>query len=436
MAAPDLPSSTPFGRWRAGRLGGKTGRRFWRALDALTGQPDFAQAVAAEFPTAFQGLNAPGRRQVLKAMAASFGLAGLTACSDQPDAQALPYIRTPEFMVPGKGRHYATAVAGVGGYAQPVLGTTNMGRPTKLEGLPGHPCSLGAADAFTQAAMLGLYDPDRSQTPRFQDRPAAWSAFDAMIAANAARLDTSQGDGLRLLTGQQTSPTFARQLNAIQQRWPKALWHVLEPVNEDQQLEATRLAFGRPLQALPQLDRADVVVCLDSDLLGPGPSQTRNARLWSKRRKAYQQGQGEHRLFVAEPTPSLTGAVAQDRLVTGYGRIGLVAQALAAGLGLGAPPQGLTPPEQDWIARAAAALTTAGDRGLVSVGAQQPAEVQVLALTINAHLGSAGQRLIEPVTLTPSDGAASFAILAADMAAGKVGTPADPRRQPGLCRAG
>ena len=99
-------------------------------------------------------------------MAASLGLAGLAACSDQPDDQALPYVRAPEFMIPDRARHYATAVTPVGGYAQPVLGTTHLGRPTKLEGLPEHPASLGAADAFTQAAVLGLYDPDRSSAPR------------------------------------------------------------------------------------------------------------------------------------------------------------------------------------------------------------------------------------------------------------------------------
>jgi molybdopterin-containing oxidoreductase family iron-sulfur binding subunit len=385
--------------------------------------PPFLPA-SAEFEAAFEGVSETGRRQVLKAMAASLGLAGLAACSDQPDEQALPYVRGPEFQAAGQARHYATAVTPVGGYAQPVLGTTYQGRPTKLEGLPEHPASQGAADAFTQAALLGLYDPDRSQGPRFGGRPADWDAFDAAMVANAARLDARGGEGLRLLTTQQTSPTFARQLRQLLERWPKARWHVLEPVGADAQLKAARQAFGRPLQPLPQLDRAEVVVALDDDLLGPGAAQTRNARLWSQRRQAYQRGEGDHRLFVAEPTPSLTGVMAQERLIASHGRIAVVAQALAAGLGLGAAPGGLTAREQQWVAAAVQALAAARGRGLVCVGAHQPAELQALGFVLNGRLGALGQTLsmIEPVGLAPPDEAASFGRLAADMAAGAVDT--------------
>jgi molybdopterin-containing oxidoreductase family iron-sulfur binding subunit len=406
------------------RLGGKTGRVFWRALDELGDDPGFCEAVAAEFPAAFADVSEVGRRQVLKVMAASLGLAGLTACSDQPDAQALPYVRTPEFMVPDRPRHYATAVTTLGGYAQPVLGTTHLGRPTKLEGLPEHAASLGAADAFTQAAVLSLYDPDRSSAPRLGGQIATWGTFDKAMVDNAARLDARQGEGLRLLTGQQTSPTFGRQWAALKARWPKARWHVLEAVHDDLRGEATRRVFGRPLQSLLRLDRAEVVVCLDDDPLGPGSAQTLNARRWAMRRRAYQEGAGDHRLFVAEPTPTLTGAVAQDRLITEHGRIGLVAAGLAAALGEGTVPAGLTERERGWIAAIVEALGAAPGRGLVSVGAHQQVEVQALGLWIAARLGAVGTtlELIDPVVLTPSDGAGSFEILAADMAAGRVDT--------------
>lgn len=382
-----------------------------------------AMASNAEFPAPFAGLTETGRRQLLKAMGACLGLAGLAACSDQPDEQALPYVRQPEMMIPDRPRHYATAVAGVGGYAQPVLGTTHVGRPTKLEGLPEHPASHGAADAFTQAAILGLYDPDRSQAPRQGDRPSDWSAFDAAMVENAGRLDTRGGEGLRILTGQQTSPTFARQMAGLAARWPKALWHVLEPADEDQRRAATLLAFGRPLAPLPRLDLADVVVSLDDDLLGPGPQQTRNAWLWSQRRQAYQRGEGDHRLFVAEPTPSLTGVAAQARLACPHGRIPALAQALAARLGLGGATPALGAREQAWVMAAARHLSAAGPRGLVSIGAAHPPAVQALAFAINHRLGALGitQRMIEPVALAPPDGG-SFAALCAAMAAGAVDT--------------
>jgi molybdopterin-containing oxidoreductase family iron-sulfur binding subunit len=406
------------------RLGGRVGQDYWRALEALADEPAFLDAVAEAFPVASSGVSGPGRRQVLQAMAASLGLAGLAACSDQPDEQALPYVRMPENLTPGQPRHYATAVVGPGGYAQPVLAETHVGRPTKLEGLPGHPACEGAADAFTQAALLGLYDPGRSQQPRLRGQPSDWGAFDRAMTANARRLDAVQGEGFRLLTGPQTSPTFARRWAALQAKWPKARWHVFEPVREEERLAAATQVFGRPLQVLPRLDRADVVVSLGGDLLGPGPRQVFNARRWGARRRAYQAGQGDCRLFVAEATPSLTGAKAQHRLAVPDGRIGLLAQALAAALGLGAAAPSLTAREAAWASAAARALAGARGRGLVWVGGRQPVEVQALGLWLNARLGAAGatMTLAEPIQLAPADGSQSFPRLVADLAAGHVDT--------------
>src|SRR5205823_1015123 len=98
------------------------------------------------------------RRALLKVMAASFALAGLAGCDGEADEDALPYVEAPEFVTPGRPKFYATAVT-LGGYAQPALGKTHVGRPVKLEGNPEHPATRGATDAFLQAALLELYDP-------------------------------------------------------------------------------------------------------------------------------------------------------------------------------------------------------------------------------------------------------------------------------------
>src|SRR5581483_4019018 len=178
-----------------------------------------------------------------------------------------------------------------------------------------HPACRGATDAFTQAALLGLYDPGRSKGPTRLGQPVDWGSFDAAMVANAAALDQTKGAGFRLLTGALSSPTLSRQIDAMLQRWPKARWHMFEPVNEDLRLEAARRALGRPLEVRPALEAAQVVVSFDDDLLGPGPRQTSNARAWAARREAYQAGGGASRLVVAEPAPSLTGAVAQQRRI-------------------------------------------------------------------------------------------------------------------------
>jgi Fe-S-cluster-containing dehydrogenase component len=377
-----------------------------------------------EFDAAFEGLDDAGRRGVLKAMGAALAMSGLAACEGEPDPRAIPYVTAPENLIPGKPRFYATAVT-LGGYAQPVIGTTYDGRPTKLEGLPDHPMSGGTTDAFTQAQVLGLYDPDRSQTVRQDGRPASWAAFEAAMVTSARRFDQTEGEGLRILTGATSSPTFARELRLLTDRWPKARWHVFEPVNEDGVLAATQIAFGRALSVQLKLDKAQAVVCLDADILGPGPHQTARGQAWAKARLAFQQGASESRLLVAEPAPTQTGVMAEDRLAADHARVGQLAQALAAACDLGGgAPVALTPRETEWVAKAANLLKGAPGRALAIAGPHQPPEVQALALQLTAHLGALGQTLVltEPVLLQPPDGADSFAVLTRDLLAGKVDT--------------
>ncbi|HEY3811979.1 MAG TPA: 4Fe-4S dicluster domain-containing protein [Caulobacteraceae bacterium] len=403
------------------RLSSRTGRRFWRAVEAHDGNLD--AAIEAEFAAAFEGLSDRGRRELLKVMGASLALLGVAGCSQQGDVRAMPYVTAPEFETADNPKHYATAVI-MAGWAQPVIGVTHVGRPTKLEGNPKHPASGGATDAFTQAALLGLYDPNRAQGPKFEGRPAAWAAFDDAMVENAARLNARQGEGFRLLTGASTSPTLARQLNDLMQRWPKARWHLFEPFDDGLRLEAARLAFGKPLDRRLHVDQAEVIVSLDDDLLGPGPQQTLNARQWSTRRRAFQTGQGQARLFVAEPTPSLTGAVAGDRLIAAHGRIPALAQALSSALGDSATMPTLSALEQQWLERAARAMKAVQGRALVTVGAQHAPEVQALAVALNARIGALGRTIAfaEPAALSPPDGAQSLATLVRDLQGGAVDT--------------
>ena len=377
-----------------------------------------------EFPEAFEALDDEARRRVLKAMGAALAMSGLAACEGEPDPRAMPYVNAPENLIPGQPRFYATATT-MGGYAQPVVGETYDGRPTKLEGLPAHPASQGATDAFTQAQILGLYDPDRSQAPRHMGRPASWAMLEAAMVENARLLDARGGEGLRLLTGTVTSPTFERQLKALAERWPKARWHVLEPVGEDGVFEASRLAFGRPLSIQFKLEQAQAIVCLDADILGPGPHQTARARAWSQARAAFHASDASPcRLMAVEPAPSQTGAMAADRLVASFGRVGVLADALAKACDRAGRPVGLSVREAHWVEAAAWMLKSAPGRALVVAGPQQPPEVQALALQLSARLGALGQTLTltEPVVLQPPDGAASFAVLVRDMEAGRVDT--------------
>lgn len=409
-------------RWKEAlaALRGQGGRRFWRGLDELADTPDFRAALAQEFPAlaSFDW----NRRGVLRAFGASLALAGLAGCEADPDDRAMPYVEDPEHLIPGRPQFYATMVP-FAGIAQPVIGTTNVGRPTKLEGNPDHPASRGATDPFTQAQLLDLYDPERSQAPREKGTPVDWPRLDTALAGRAAMLDATQGKGFRLLTCAVTSPTLLRQIEALLARWPQARWHVFEPVDDGGMHIATTLAFGRALDATPLLDRAEAVVLFDADPLGPGPRQTLNSLAWSARRRAFQQGAGRADWMVAEPSPTLSGGRSLDRLIAAPSRIPALVAALARVFGVGNEAAALTDREAQWIERAAKSLAASKGRGLVLVGDEQPPDTQALGWAIDARLGNlpTTTRFSEPLRPTPPP-ERTLDALVADMAANRVST--------------
>ena len=159
------------------RLDGAQGRTYWKSLEELAGTPEFLDFLHREFPSQASEFTDPkGRREFLTLMGASLALAGLTACTKQPEEKIVPYVQPPEQAVPGKPLFFATAMLDRG-YAKGILVESHLGRPTKIEGNPDHPASLGATDVSGQAWVLGLYDPDRSQTLTYRGEIRAWTDF-------------------------------------------------------------------------------------------------------------------------------------------------------------------------------------------------------------------------------------------------------------------
>ena len=409
-------------RLREATRGGS--RRFWASLEELLDEEGFRETLAAEFPAAASMFDDPGRRQFLKLMGASLLLGGLTGCSGETRSDhALPYVNQPEGMTPGIARLYATAVL-FEGYAQPVIATTYDGRPTKLDGNPEHPAALGASDAFMQAAIFGLYDPERSKLPLRDGAPSTWEAFAKDLLALRARWRERQGEGLRVLTGGVTSPTLIRQMHDLAAQFPKMRWHRYEPVGADLQDEATKIALGQVVTPHYQLDQCDVIVSLGHDLLGPGPLQVRHAGLWAKRRGEVAPGQGRGRLHVAEPAPSLTGTVASTRLPCDALRMAQLAQAFGAQFEVSgwATPE-LTEVEKRWVDRAVNELRDHAGRSLFMIGPQLDSGWQSLAPLINERLGNAGKTVwySEAIAL-PAGDEESLQALMSDVESGAVNT--------------
>ena len=188
-----------------------------------------------------EGKDGIDRRDLLKIMAATAATAGLSACTILPDEHIVPYVRQPEDIIPGKPLFYATSMTQQG-VATGLLVESHMGRPTKIEGNPEHPGSLGGTDVFLQASVLGVYDPARSQTVLYNGNISSWEQFVAQMRDQKAGLAQS-GAGLYLLTETISSPSFSAQIQKLMKQFPKAKWHQYEPCHRDSAFEGARLAL-------------------------------------------------------------------------------------------------------------------------------------------------------------------------------------------------
>jgi molybdopterin-containing oxidoreductase family iron-sulfur binding subunit len=402
------------------KLSKQRGKKYWRTLEELAADPHFEEMLHREYPRgAAEWDESVDRRDFLKLMGASLALAGMAGCGVPEEEHIVPYVKQPEGMVLGRPLHFATVMP-FGGDALGVLVESHEGRPTKIEGNPDHPSSLGATDAFAQATILDLYDPDRAKTSTRMGQVTTWEKFQEA----AQGLGTSQkavgGAGMRILTGTVTSPALIGQIEALQKLFPQAKWHVWEPAVGDGAREGAKLAFGRALNTVYRVDKADVIVSLDSDFLASGPGHVRYMKDFYKRRHLTDPKSEMNRLYVFEPTPTVTGATADNRLPMKANDVELFARALAAKLGGGSAsaPAG----SEKYLEAVASDLLKHKGAGLVVAGEQQSAEVHALAHHINAMLGNAGTTVYytEPVEGNSASHAESLRDLCSAMAAGKV----------------
>jgi MoCo/4Fe-4S cofactor protein with predicted Tat translocation signal len=364
----------------------KTGPKYWRSLDQAANAPEFRQWVEREFPsTAAEMLDGNSRRTILKLMAASFGMAGLVACS-RPEIRFAPQARGQQDYVPGSPYNYTTAIV-INGQATGLVIKTFDGRPVKVEGNPDHPTSLGAATALMQASVLDIYDPDRSKLVMADKKESTWEAF----STAAAGLNLGDGAGLRVLSETVASPTLEALRGQLLAKYPAARWVEFDAVSRENERAGTMVAFGQALHVHPQYDKARVVLSLDNDFLGLDTASPLATKLFSKRRRVESEEDIERisRLYVVESQFSLTGANAEHRLRAKGGEVKQFAQDLLAGLA--APPPAGNDKRSQFLAALVKDLKAAGAEALVVVGPRQPAVVHALAHQINQALGANGK---------------------------------------------
>ncbi|MDX1654675.1 MAG: TAT-variant-translocated molybdopterin oxidoreductase, partial [Candidatus Competibacteraceae bacterium] len=404
------------------RLAGERGRQLWQSLEDLADEQGFRQLVEREMPELVPFWEQPvRRREVLKVAAAGLALAGVTACGRQPPEHIVPYVRAPETVNAGQAQYFASVLTH-GGYARGVLVESHTGRPTKVEGNPDHPASLGATDIFAQAQVLEIYDPDRARAVTLDGRISSWDRFQAQVAVWRERWGETLGEGLTLLTPTFTSPLLGQQIAALLEQFPRARWYQYDPVGREWVYQGARLAFGGPVEPVYDLSRAERILALDGDFLGALPGNLRYARQFADGRRVAEGVVNMNRLYGVESSPTLTGAMADHYLPLRASLIEPLARHLARQLGLEVPVAGPPPVEARWLEAAARDLMEHRGRSLIIAGEHQPPAVHLLTHALNHRLGNVGQTVayLDPLPYRVPGPGAELAELVAAIDRGEV----------------
>lgn len=409
---------------------------YWRSPQHKEGKPEFSDELDYEYtPTAEElkslSLN---RRNFVGLMGASMAMAGVgTGCIRKGVQHILPYNQRPEDIIPGKPIYFATAM-NIGFRVQPLLIESQEGRPTKVEGNPSHPMSLGATDGFAQASVMDLYDPDRTKKPSHAGRETSWEELFKAVDVRLKDAHDHQGDGLALIVENTPSPSFHAALAELKKKHPKSRVFLHDPAHRENVLKGYEMLGMSNHHPLFKFDKASRVVSVGSDFLGLEGDHVLHNKDFSKGRdlsafedynKIAQADLSDkmNRLYVAEAAFSVTGAAADHRLRVRVSDQEEFLASLATALikaGLKAPAGAEAFADQlgkrfdtfktaqnsryidweSWLEVVAADLKAHTGESLVMVGEHLSPRAHALGLFINQMLGSVGKD--KPLRLLPS----------------------------------
>jgi len=372
------------------------GKDYWRSLDQLADTPKFQKFLHNEFPeSALELKGNMNRRNFLTLMGASMALAGLTACR-KPVEKIVPYVKSPEEILPGIPQYYATTMP-FGLHSYGMLVESHEGRPTKIEGNELHPSSLGKANSFMQAALLGLYDPDRSQKPQQNGNKREWNEFVGFWKTKYAELKETNGEGFAILTESFSSPTLYKLKKQFLKEFPKAKWYSYEPVSYENVLAGLKLAAGSTYLPNYHFDKAKVVLSLDSDFMQRDGENITNANGFIKGRKVKDKNSEMNRLYVVETNYSTTGGMADHRKSLPASQIEFFLYALMEelkDLGLAVPgshntvvPAGFEF-DKKWLTALSKDLLDNKSKSIVIAGKEQSKGLHALVYALNFALAN------------------------------------------------
>ena len=376
-------------------------KKYWRSLEQLAETPEYKESLHQEFPEHAREMdNSITRRNFISLMGASIALAGLAGCR-RPVEKIIPYINQPEEIIPGVAQHYATTMPlGLSSYGLVV--ETHEGRPTKIEGNPLHPSTLGASNSIIQASILGLYDPDRSRRVIRKGNEQEWIDFVSFWRELYNRYLQNKGQGLAVLTESFCSPTLARLASNFRAQFPNAKFVAWEPVSDENIYNGIKIAIGYYSQPVYHFEKAKVILSLDSDLLQTESENVSATYGFANGRRLADEKDSMNRLYIIESNFSLTGGMADHRLRLPSRDIGPFSLTLAKqlkGLGLAlkidtnsSPQEGIF--DEKWLNVVARDLMQAKGESLIIAGRRQPSYVHALVVGINQALGNIGNTVL------------------------------------------
>lgn len=305
-----------------------TQNTYWKSLNELAQNKEYKNFVEREFPeNATELTDGVSRKGFLRVMGASIALAGFAACR-RPVQKILPYSRQPEDIVPGIPLYYATSMPFQGSLTGLVV-ENHEGRPTKVEGNDLHPGSWGNTNAYHQATILEMYDPDRSRTPLRNGEKSTTNDF--VVFAQEYFADRNKR--VAFISEANSSATYTALKQGALRKFNNAKWVTYEPFGEDNAIEGNRIAFGSRLRTHYNYTNADVVVSLDDDFLSPThPNNVEYAKQVTGRRKVTSTSDSMNRIYSIENGFTLTGSFADNRLRVKASEVSDFANALAGAL--------------------------------------------------------------------------------------------------------
>ena len=380
------------------------GPKYWKSLDEVAETPKFRQWLEREFPSGASELEVIDRRHFLKIMAAAFGFAGigLSGCR-QPETAILPYSKHPERIIPGVPIYYASSRPEARG-SIPVIVETHDARPTKIEGNPSDELYGGATDAFTQASILDLYDPDRSQksSGKNMETMSKGEVMDSLKRVYE-EYEKISGEGLAFLVEPSSSPTRERLVDALKVKFPRATWAEYEPVDHDNPLRALEKEFGKPLRPWYHFEKAKRVLALDSDFLHGERGHLACVRGFSKSRRVSSIGDADqmNRLYVVESDYTVTGGMGDHRLRLASSYVPAFTALLAAEVfeltggnssivAILRRKAGSLDVDANWAKECARDLVDYSGASVVTAGSHLPEIVHLLVVAMNTQLKAHG----------------------------------------------